>query len=129
MATYAPIDTRPKTLFVDIDGLMFKQEGRWPDIASIDPKRDLLPGVREKFLEWDMKGFCIILGTGRADNFRELTERQLTEAGIPYHHLIMAVGMGQRVLINNLKPQEPDVPTAVAVNVPVDEGLKGVTEV
>lgn len=128
MPQYEPVANRPKTLFVDIDGCIFRQEGRWPEIESIDPKTDLLPGVREKFLAWEAKGCRIILATGRADNFREVTERQLREAGIPYHHLLMAVGMGQRVLINNTKAQEPDVQTAVGVNLVTDAGMEGMQE-
>ena len=129
MSTYESILNRPKTLFVDIDGVIFRQTDRWPDIDRIDPRKDLLSGVRERFLEWAQKGYRIIVVTGRADNFRALTERQLEEAGIPYHHLIMAVGMGQRVLIDNLKSREPDIPTAVAINVETDEGLKGIEPV
>ena len=90
MSTYTPITERPRTYFVDIDGVIFRQANRWPDMETIDPKRDLLPGVRETFLRWESSGCKIILTTGRADNFRELTERQLREAGIPYHHLIMS---------------------------------------
>ncbi|MBN2008114.1 peptidyl-tRNA hydrolase [candidate division KSB1 bacterium] len=128
MSTYTPIANRPRTYFVDIDGVIFKQENRWPDMETIDPKRDLLPGVRETFLRWEASGCKIVLTTGRADNFRELTERQLREAGIPYHHLIMSAGMGQRVLINNLKPQEPSVRTALAINLPLDVGMSHMNE-
>ena len=124
MASYEQIANRPKTMVVDVDGVIFKQVGKWPDIDTIDPKKDVLPGVREKFIEWNMKGYRIVLMTGRADNYRKLTEEQLEKGGIPYHHLIMAVSMGQRVLINNLKLEEPDVPTAVAVNLEIDKGFQ-----
>ncbi len=126
--SYTTIANRPRTYFVDIDGVIFQQENRWPDMETIDPKRDLLPGVREKFLHWESSGCRIILTTGRAENFRELTERQLQEAGIPYHILLMAVGMGQRVLINNLKSQEPGVQTAIAVNLQMDQGMERMEE-
>lgn len=129
MSNYISIANRPKTYFVDIDGVIFKQQGRWPDIETIDPVQDLLPGVREKFLKWESQGCTIILTTGRAPNFRKLTEQQLQKAGIPYHLLIMAAGMGQRVLINNLKPQEPEVSTAVAVNLPIDKGFTEIGDV
>lgn len=125
MAKYEPIQNRPKTFIVDVDGAIFRQRGRWPDIDSIDPKKDLLPGVRERFLEWEMKGHRLILMTGRADNYRQITEEQLQKAGIPYHNLIMAVGMGQRILINNLKSEESHIQTAVAVNLETDKGFVG----
>lgn len=128
MAKYESILNRPKTIFVDIDGVIFRQKDRWPDIDKIDPKADVLPGVREKFLEWGMKGYRIIVVTGRADNYRQLTEEQLQKAGIPYHHLIMAAGMGQRILINNLKPEEPHIQAAIAVNLVLDAGMNGIGE-
>ena len=129
MPKYESIGKRPKTVVVDVDGVIFKQIRKWPNIDLIDPKNDLLPGVREKFLEWEMKGYRIILMTGRADNYKSLTEEQLEKAGIPYHQLIMSAGMGQRVLINNLKPEEADVPTAVAVNVDVDRGFEDLDDI
>ncbi len=128
MSDYTPIAQRPKTFFIDIDGVIFRQENRWPDMDTIDPKQDLLPGVREKFLKWEAAGCKIILTTGRAENFRTLTEQQLQQAGIPFHHLIMSCGMGQRVLINNTKVREPDVPTAVAVNLAMDEGFVNIRD-
>lgn len=128
MTSYTSVVDIPKTYFVDIDGVIFQQKDRYPDYVKIDPKSDLLPGVRDKFLEWEIQGCTIILTTGRAHNFRELTQKQLTEAGIPYHHLIMAVGMGQRVLINNLKPQEPDINTSIAVNLEPDKGFKEISD-
>lgn len=129
MPKYESIGKRPKTVVVDVDGVIFKQIGKWPDIDLIDPKKDLLPRVREKFLEWEMKGYRIILMTGRADNYKGLTEEQLEKAGIPYHQLIMSAGMGQRVLINNLKPEEAHVPTAVAVNLEVDRGFEDLNDI
>lgn len=129
MTKYEPIANRPKTVIVDVDGVIFRQEGRWPNIDLINPKKDLLPAVREKFLEWEMKGYRIILMTGRADNYRSITEEHLEKAGIPYHNLIMAVGMGQRVLINNSKAEEPHVPTAIAINLETDKGFVGMENI
>ena len=56
---------------------------------------------------------------------RESTERQLREAGIIYDRLIMGIGGGSRVLINDLKPdREGD--TAIAINLKRDIGVKDV---
>jgi hypothetical protein len=67
----------------------------------------------------------IILTTGRKEGMRETTERQLREAGIVYDKLIMGIGGGTRVLINDLKPdREGD--TAIAINLKRDIGVKDV---
>ena len=114
------MDNRPNTIFCDIDGTLVKHNG---DICSQhlgDPI--LLKGVKEKFQEWDRKGYKIFLTTGRRESVRRDTEIQLSNAGIFYDQLIMGVGGGARVLINDRKPNgEHD--TAVAINLIRNEGL------
>ena len=55
-------------------------------------------------LEWDRKGYNIILISGRRESMRKVTEAQLNEAGIVYDQLILGVGGGERYLINDMKP-------------------------
>ena len=84
-----------------------------------------LPHTLKKLWEWDKAGHMIILTTGRKEGMRETTERQLREAGIVYDKLIMGIGGGTRVLINDLKPdREGD--TAIAINLKRDIGVKDV---
>ena len=44
-----------KTLFIDIDGCLIKHRGNLSNIYFQEP--ELLPGVIEKFNEWDAKGY------------------------------------------------------------------------
>jgi hypothetical protein len=59
---------------------------------------------------------------------RSRTERQLEQCGIFYDQLVMGVGGGARVLVNDLKPDEedPNNPTAIAINIKRNTGLKDV---
>ena len=117
------MNTRPKTIICDIDGTLV--EHIKPDLASMPQTKMIpLPGTLQKFLDWDRKGYNIILITGRKESLRAETERQLAEAGIFYDKLIMGVGGGCRVLINDMK--EDGSETAVAVNLPRNEGIGGV---
>ena len=106
------MNIRPKTLFIDIDGVLFKHYGNMHDQLQSPVK--LLSGVREKFHEWDMKGYYIILTTGRRECSRKITEQQLQQAGIFYNQLIMGITGGIRVLINDLKPNSKE-DTAIAI--------------
>ncbi len=115
------MNIRPKTLILDLDGTLIWHHGTLHDQMSI-PK--LLPGVKEKFDEWDKKCYRIIILTGRKESMRELTISQLAACGIFYDQLVLGVGGGTRVLVNDLKPNS-DVPTAVAINL---ERNKGITE-
>ena len=64
----------------------------------------LLPGVIDKFAEWNGLGYTIVLTTGRRESERGLTIKQLQKVGLQYDHLIMGLGRGSRVLINDIKP-------------------------
>jgi hydroxymethylpyrimidine pyrophosphatase-like HAD family hydrolase len=116
-------DPRPKTVFIDIDGVVFKHQGTVSAILTYEP--ELLPGVIEKFQEWDQRGCNIILITGRRESSRHWTEHQLRDAGISYDQLIMGVGGGVRVLINDLK-NDGSGPTAIAINLTRNQGLEDV---
>jgi len=114
---------KPKTVFIDIDGTVFEHQGQTTTICEKTPV--VLPGVKDKFDEWDRLGYNIIITTGRRESFREITEKQLKEAGLFYDQLVMGIGGGARVLINDMKPHT-DEATAVAITLTRNEGLGGV---
>ena len=111
---------RPKTLFIDIDGCIFKHHGNL-QLQAVTPV-EILPGVQDKLDEWDRKGYNIILTSGRRESMRAATEKQLQDAGIFYDMLILGLGGGTRVIINDQKPHS-DADTATAVNLTRNEGL------
>lgn len=114
------MNERPKTIFCDIDGVLLKHHGDVTKQHLLDPI--VLEGVLDKIKEWDLKGYKIILVTGRRESTRQHTENQLTEAGILYDQLIMGISGGQRVLINDLKTNSND-PTAISFNLERNKGL------
>ena len=114
---------KPKTIFCDIDGTLFYHHGNLYKQITEDP--ELLPFVKEKMVEWDRKGYNIILVTGRKESCREQTELQLRQAGIFYDRLIMGLGGGERILINDLKPHS-EKETATAINLKRNIGVKDV---
>lgn len=111
---------KPKTILCDLDGTIFKHPHRFSSIK--EEGGSLTEGVREKFDEWDSAGHTIIIITGRKENAREITEKQLNEAGLPYDKLIMNVSNGARVLIND-KLQKGASNRAIAVNIVTDGGF------
>jgi|TARA_R110002020_G_C16118751_1_gene760159 hypothetical protein len=118
---------KPKTIFCDIDGTLCyypysSEMGNYDfDKKVMQP----LPGTLKKLWDWDKAGHVIILTTGRKEGMRESTERQLREAGVIYDRLIMGIGGGTRVLINDLKADR-DGDTAIAINLKRDTGVKDV---
>jgi hypothetical protein len=114
------IDNRAKTIICDIDGTLVKHST--PSTSS-HPEYlpELLPGTLAKFAEWDVKGYNIILMTGRRESARAATQKQLSRLGIFYDHLIMGIGGGERILINDSKPNGE---VAVrCINIERDKGI------
>jgi hypothetical protein len=109
-----------KTIFLDIDGCMFKHNGNLSFQITVTP--ELLPGVLEKLNEWEADGHRIILTTGRKESMRKLTEEQLLRAGIFYDQLIMGLNRGERIIINDKKP-DIDMRVARAIEIKRNEGL------
>jgi hypothetical protein len=103
-----------KTLFCDVDGTLIKNSGQYfvPRWGTQPPLEDNVA-----YLKKSHKGgrTQIILTTTRPEAFRELTEKQLKEAGIPYDKLVLGLWHGQRVVINDYAKTNP-FPSAVAVN-------------
>lgn len=102
-----------KTIFTDLDGTLIRHHGSLAEAFAYEP--EWLPGAQRMVEEWDRAGYVIIITTGRRENMRQRTEEQLAKLGIPYDQLIMGVGTGIRVLVNDCKPSGQH--TAFAINV------------
>ena len=121
------MNNKPKTIFCDIDGTLCEYPYT-SDMGGYDFDSKVmkpLSGTLKKLWDWDKAGHMIILTTGRKEGMRESTERQLREAGIVYDRLIMGIGGGTRVVINDLKPDRKG-DTAIAINLNRNEGIKNV---
>ncbi|KAN0096776.1 hypothetical protein V8E51_015581 [Hyaloscypha variabilis] len=103
-----------KTLFCDIDGTLIKNSGqyfvpRWGTQPALEDNVAHLKKLHERGRTQ------IILTTTRPEGWRELTEKQLKEAGVPYDKLVLGLWHGQRVVINDYAKTNP-FPSALAVN-------------
>lgn len=88
------------TIFLDLDATIWEQ-GDPVEISKPGYQPKMIHGVLDKIREWDSKNYNIILTTGRKESLREVTVKQLSYAGIVYDQLVMGLGGGDRVLINN----------------------------
>lgn len=112
-----------KTIFLDIDGCILQYVDDYMNVCKGEPVPET-PGAAEKMYEWHSKGYYIVLTTGRTEALRDITVESLRKAGMIYDQLVMGVGPWQRVLINDLEPDNPERPKAVAINVKRNEGIK-----
>ena len=112
-----------KSIFCDVDGVLIEQVENYMEHIANGAKFKTLPGVLEKLKEWEGKNYRLILTTARKEGSRKVTEQQLSELGIFYDQLVMGLGTGPRVVINDLKPGRENVMMAEAVNVRRNEGI------
>ena len=116
------MDIRPKTIICDIDGTLVYHQS--PDQNARGQKPHILEGTLDKLNEWESKGYNIILITGRKESTRLNTEQQLSSLGIYYDQLIMGVGGGERILINDCKDNGDKY--ATAINIERNKGIKNI---
>jgi hypothetical protein len=111
------------TIFLDIDGTILEHPGSAMELYQKESKA--LIGTHARLEEWERDGHKIILTTGRRESMRAFTEGQLRSLGIAYDQLIMGLGRGPRIIINDAKP-DSNQPTAIGITLTRNEGLGGV---
>lgn len=112
-----------KTIFLDIDGCIIKHKGNLS--TQILEVPELLPNTIEKLNQWEAEGHRLILTTGRKESMRKMTEKQLLKLGVFYDQLIMGLNRGERILINDSKPNN-DMITCRAIEIKRNDGIGGV---
>lgn len=95
-----------QTYFMDIDGTLLEHINDFENIHTYESLR-ALPGANSKTAEIHCRGDMIILTTARPESLREITVKQLKNAGVFYDILIMGVGAGNRILVNDYAENKP----------------------
>ena len=113
----------PKTIFCDIDGTLIKHQG--DVVKNFQNSPDILPNVIENIKQWEKLNYKIILTTGRKECIRKQTELQLSSLGIIYDQLIMGITNGDRILINDKKPNGV-LNTCYAINLIRNKGFDNI---
>lgn len=112
-----------RTYIVDIDGVIVKHLNRGACEQWAVPIA-LLPGTIEWFDAREKAGDLIVLMTARKESNRHWLCDQLKRQGLFWDALLMDVGHGERVLVNDSK--SGGLPSARAVVVERNKGLGGV---
>lgn len=102
-----------KTWILDLDGTILVHDGPY-----IFGKDQFLPGAKE-FLENIPTRDIIIFLTARGEWEKDHTLRFLKENKVRYNHIIFGAGQGERILINDCKPD--GLVTAFAINTTRDK--------
>jgi mannose-6-phosphate isomerase-like protein (cupin superfamily) len=114
--------SKPKTIFCDIDGTLITHLGGCHEQILNNTQSSLLPNTIEAIQLWDKLAYNIILTSGRKEGMRKMTEEQLNNLGISYDKLIMGIGNGDRIIINDRK-ENGIKNTCYAVNTVRNKGI------
>lgn len=104
-----------KTWLIDIDGTLVKHNG-----YLIDGRDTLLEGAKELIDSIPQKDVIILL-TSRKKEYLNLTTDFLKENDVRFDRILFGLPVGERIIINDVKPK--GLKTAVAVNVTRDEKI------
>lgn len=109
---------KPNTYFIDLDGTVFMHSHRYSNLTT---NIQLCPGVREALDEIDSRGDKIILCSARKESAREFTEKILSDLLVPYDQLILGIGQGKRIIVND-KLDNSSLSRCGAIDVLTDRG-------
>ena len=105
-------------IFCDIDGTLIKyREFSTYKSSKAEPITNTIKEINRAF----NKGHNIILTTARPEYLRFHTLRELNKLNIQYHMLLMSIGRGPRILINDSKLSNKS--RTYAINVERDIGM------
>ena len=105
------------TWFIDIDGTLLEHNGH---LLGEDR---LLPGVSSFWAEIPPNDKIILL-SAREDEYAGITLELFHKYGLRYDHAIFGLPSGERIIINDRKPN--GLITAVALNLERDKGLQDI---
>ena len=106
------------SIFCDIDGTLIKyREFSNYKSSKAEPITNTIKEINRAF----NKGHNIILTTARPEYLRFHTLRELNKLNIQYHMLLMSIGRGPRILINDSKLSNKS--RTYAINVERDIGM------
>jgi len=111
------------TLFVDIDGTLVKYR-KFSELSEsvLTPIQDVIDYVNGHY----DAGSVVVITTARPESYRLFTKQELEKIGVKYSQIIMDMGRGTRVILNDIDPENPDLPRAIGINLQRDGGLEDI---
>ena len=110
---------KKSTIFCDIDGTLFVY--RKFDTMLSTPAQ-LINSTAEYIRESHNQGNHIVFTTARPETLRNFTILELLNNDIPYDQIVMGIGRGTRILINDNEFEGEN--RAIAYSLKRDEGIK-----
>lgn len=110
------------TFFVDIDGTLV-QYRKFSELSTavLTPIKEVIDVVNKYYDE----GAIIVITTARPSSYELFTKQELEKIGVKYHQLVMDLGRGTRVILNDKDPENEQIPRALGINLNRNQGWEG----
>lgn len=115
------IQKKMRTYFVDVDGVIVKNCGKYGRI-NWENNRSLLENNITVIKKLQESGAQIVITTSRTEEYRQNLEEILLTSGIKPYAILMGMNHSARVLINDFAPTN-QYPSAMAVSLPRNSNL------
>ncbi|MFI3291771.1 MAG: HAD hydrolase family protein [Opitutales bacterium] len=115
------VQKRSRTYFVDVDGVLMKNRGKYGSVNWYNNK-DVLEENMKVIKKLQDDGAQIVITTARTEEFRLDLEAILEENQIKPYAILMGMNHATRVVINDFAPTNP-YPSCLAVTLPRNSNL------
>lgn len=110
------VQKRYRTYFVDFDGVLIKNSGKY-GIVNWSNNNTFLTANVKSVKKLQNEGAQIIITTSRSEEYRKDLEEKLSDLGIKPYSILMGLNHSARVLINDFAPTNP-YPSGIAITLP-----------
>lgn len=113
---------RHRTYFIDVDGVILKNSGKYGKINWSNNKVMLEDNV-QSIVELQNNGAQIVITTSRTEEYRPALVEMLSKAGIKPYAILMGMNHAARIVINDFAPTNP-YPSAMCITLPRNSSIK-----
>lgn len=111
-----------RTYFVDVDGVILKNSGKYGTINWKNNNKLLEDNVNS-LVELQKNGAQIVITTSRTEEYREALIKILNKNGLFPYAILMGLNHSSRVIINDFAPTNP-YPSGIAISLPRNTNIK-----
>ena len=104
-----------RTFFVDLDGVVFRNKGKY-GIKNWDTKNEILQKNVNTLLRLNVRGAQMIFVSARSEKYEKKINFELKKIGFFKFKVLLGLNHSQRVLINDYFLTNPN-PSALAINI------------
>ena len=116
------VQKKHRTYFVDVDGIIMKNSGRYGKINWYNNTTYLEDNINA-LKELQDNGAQLVITTSRPEEFRESLTQLLSNVDIHPYAILMGLNHSARVIINDFAPTNP-YPSGIAISLPRNNNIK-----